>query len=355
MRAMERLSCAARVPALVLATLLVWGSAGRGQAPPPGKMIVADVQVVGARLVPPQLVKNTVRTRPGAEYNQGIVQDDIRRLLETRQFGPNTRAEYKVTGEDQVTVYFVVEELPNTIQEIVYNGAKHLKDKELEEITGLRKNGPMYPIGNQLARQAILRKYQEKGRLFASCELVEGGKPGDKRVVFNITEGPVVKVSSIGFQGNSFVSEGRLKTQVNSSKIVLGLFGGEFNPDMADADVAKLEEYYRSFGYQGVRVSRELQWEQDQRRVRLVFHIHEGQRYKVTNVDVAGSKYYDRDKLLSGVRLRSGGWYDENAVQADMQTIKDLYGYHGREVMVNRELAYGRKPASARLAWSATR
>lgn len=338
MRAMERKACAAGLTGLVLATLLLSGAAGWAQNPPPSKMIVANVEVVGTRLVPPSVVKNTVRTRPGVEYNQGVVQDDIRRLLETKQFGPNTRAEYKTSSDGQVTVYFVVEELPNTIQEIVYNGAKHIKDKDLDEATGLRKNGPMNPIANQLARQSILRKYQEKGRLFASCELVEGDKPTDKRVVFNITEGPVVKVSSIEFQGQSFVSEARLRTQINSSRALLGILGGDFNPDMADADVVKLEEYYRTFGYQGVRVSRELQWEPDQRRVRLVFHIHEGQRYKVANVDVTGNKYFDREKLLTTVQLRPGGWYDENVIKADMDRIKDHYGYTGRDVEVRRNL-----------------
>src|SRR5262249_24953904 len=150
------------------------------------------------------------------------------------------------TPDGKVIVYYDIAEFPSTIQEIVYNGAKRLKNDELETITGLRKGSPLNPIANQMARQAILRRYAEQGRMFAGVELVEGDKPGDSRVVFNITEGPVVRINSIGFSGNTFVTGARLLTQINSSRQFLGLFGGQFNPIVADLDVTKLEEYYRT-------------------------------------------------------------------------------------------------------------
>ena len=45
--------------------------------------------------------------------------------------------------------------------------------------------------------------------------VIEGDKDTDTRVVFNITEGPHAHVKSIEFVGNSFVSGGRLKTQIH--------------------------------------------------------------------------------------------------------------------------------------------
>src|SRR5262249_10955588 len=160
------------------------------------------------------------------------------------------------TEDGKVTVYYLLQEYPSTVQEIVYQGAKHLNPDELEQITGLRKGSPLNPIANQMARQALIRRYNEVGRMFASVDLVEGDKPGDTRVVVNITEGRVVRVSKVGFEGNGFVSAARLHTQVNSSHQLFGLFGGTFNPIMADLDVNKLEEYYKTFGYHDVRVSR---------------------------------------------------------------------------------------------------
>src|SRR5262249_5547617 len=192
------------------------------------------------------------------------------------------------TSDNKVIVYFQLKELPGVIKDIVYRGAHHLKNDDLESATGLKKGVPLNPWAVQRARQAILDKYREKGRLSASVDIEEGLKPGDSCVVFNITEGPVVKVGGIEFVGNSFVSQARLRTQINSSRPFLGLIGGDFNPMMADADVSKLEGYYRDNGYHDVHVSRELSWDPSQRYVRLVFHIHEGKRYIIADTQVTG-------------------------------------------------------------------
>jgi outer membrane protein assembly complex protein YaeT len=185
-----------------------------------------------------------------------------------------------------------------------------------------------------MAVHAIQRRYEEMGRLFAGVELVEGDKAGDTRVVFNITEGPVVRVSSIEFVGNTFVSGARLNTQVDSSRQFLHLFGGRFDPTVADHDVAKLEEYYKRYGYQDVHVSREFQWEEDHHHVRLVFHIREGPHYRVTATQVEGNKILSEDLLLSQSKLRAGDYYSKDKADADVQLIQAAYGYRGYGVTV---------------------
>ena len=41
---------------------------------------------------------------------------------------------YKQTDDNKVIVYFIITEFPSGIQEIVYQGAKHLKPEELDSI-----------------------------------------------------------------------------------------------------------------------------------------------------------------------------------------------------------------------------
>src|SRR5262249_29129846 len=238
------------------------------------------------------------------------------------------------SGENKVKVYFKVAEFTTTIQEVLYPGAKHLKTDELETITGLRKGAPLNPIANRMAVNAIQRRYEEMGRLFASVELVEGGKPGDTRVVFNITEGPVVRVSDIQFFGNTFVTGARLKTQIDSSGQFLHLFGGRFDPMMADHDVTKLEEYYKRYGYQDVHVSREFHWDEDHRHVHLVFHIREGTRYRVAATQVEGNKTLGENPLLSQSKLRAGEYYRKDKAGADIALIQAAYGNRGYPVTV---------------------
>ncbi|MCS6849775.1 MAG: outer membrane protein assembly factor BamA [Gemmataceae bacterium] len=341
MNATERFcDWACRVSGLLAVWWLAAGVAGAHSSP--GKVLVADVIVHGNRQVSTQRILALVQTRPGREFSQETVANDVRKLYETRSFA-NVQVDTQTTPDGRVIVHFLVAELPSTVQEIIYHGANHIKPDELDTITGLKKGMPLNPVANQLARQAIIRRYHEKGRLFANVELLEGGQAGDTRVVFSITEGPVVRVHDIDIvtdTGDLFVSRARLKTLLQSSSAFLGVLGGQFNPMIADMDVAKLEEYYRSFGFHDVRVSRELQWSPDQRRVKLVFHVHEGQRYKVGSVDVVGMKSIDRDKLLSLVSLKPGENYNKDDTRSDVNTIKDWYGYHGRDVSVVERLTY---------------
>jgi outer membrane protein assembly complex protein YaeT len=321
--------------AAALAAMLLWGALVWAQSQA-GKVIVDDVIPQGNRQVPTQKIIGLIRTRPGGEYLQETINEDVRKLYETRLFA-NVRVQTQRTPDDKVKVYFIVTEYPSAIQEIIYNGAKHLKPEELETTTGLHKGAPLNPIANQMARQAILHRYNDDGRLFAGVDLVEGGQPGDTRVVFNITEGPKVKINHIDFTGNTFVSEARLRTQIDSSSQFLGIFGGTLEMGRIDHDVAKLEEYYKSFGYQDVRVSRELQWEPDFRHVRVIYHVQEGQRYRVTGVQVDGNKIFSSDQLLERSKLRAGDFYNKNLAEADHRTIENLYGYRGYRATVQEQ------------------
>lgn len=315
---------------LTVAVLLSAWSFGHAQGTS-AKVTVADVVVQGNRMIATQRIMGYIKTRPGSEYSQASVDDDVRRLYETRLFG-NIQVRTPRTEDGRVIVQFLFAEYPSTVQEVIYQGAKHLKPEDLEALTGVRKGFPLNPIANKQACFAIQRRYQEMGRLLASVELVEGDKPGDTRVVYNITEGHVVKVRGIDFTGNTFVSAARLATQVNSSREYLGMIGGTFNPLMADGDVAKLEDYYKSFGFHGVRVTRELQWEPDMRYVRLVFHIHEGMRYRVGQLQLDGNKALSTEQLLQQVKLKPGEFYNQQSVEGDLSKIRDMYGYRGIHV-----------------------
>jgi outer membrane protein assembly factor BamA len=343
MKASDRIMCGSSLPSgrmlgAILATALAWSATLRAQAPPP-KVMIADVIPQGNRNVPTQKIISLIKTRPGAEYNEETVAEDVRKLYETRLFA-NVRVAKQTTEDGRVIVYFQFAEFPSVIQEIQYNGANHLKQEELESITGLRKGVTLNPIATQLAKQAILKKYQEKGRLSSSVEILEGDKPGDSRIIFSITEGPVVKVHSIDFTGNTFVSKARLATQINSSRAYFGFLGGDYNTLMADLDATKLEEYYRTFGYHDVRVSREVQWDGDQRHVKLVYHINEGQRYRVAEVDVQGVPPSERDELLRFNRFVPGDLYDANKAKADQAKISDYVGYTGRQATIQEAVYY---------------
>jgi outer membrane protein assembly complex protein YaeT len=319
---------------LVLLGSGTWASAQT--ASPEGK-IISEVQPRNNKSTPSAKILSEVRTRAGQPYNQATVTADVARLMGTRLFAQVTPY-FQITADNKVVVFFDVQEYPNVIQEIRYEGAKHLgNDEELDKLTGLRRGVPLNPIANKLAQQAILRKLQDQGRLWASVELVEGDKPGDSRVVFRITEGHIVKVTGVQFTGNTFVTGERLRTQITTGRSIIGI-GGDYNPAQIEFDREKLEDYYRTFGYQDVQVVPDRSFPDD-RSVVIVFHISEGLRYRVSRVNVAGTTgTFSAERVQSAIKLKPGDTYDKTVTQADLKSIKNLYGYDGHMVSPKEEV-----------------
>ena len=58
----------------------------------------------------------------------------------------------------------------------------------------------------------------------------------------------------------------------------------------------------------------------------IVFHINEGPRYKVKDVQLVGATQFSDERIRSVTKLKPGDTYDGNVVQADQKNIQDLYG-----------------------------
>jgi outer membrane protein insertion porin family len=322
----------AGIAALALAALLP--AAGRAQAPAPGRVLVSDVLIRGNRLVPTEQVRSLLKTRPGAEYLPEVVQEDVRALYGSRQF-VNAYANKEDDGPDRVKVIFYVRDYPNRVERVTYLGRHALSQDDLDAVSNVRRDAPLNPHANEAACRAIVRKYHEEGRPFARCVLLKGADPNDTEVVFQVTEGPKVKVRDITFTGNTFVNSAVLRTHINTSRKVLFL-GGTFNPALVEADANELGKYYRSFGYFDVRVARELQYTPDGREVTVTFHIQEGVRYRLKGRPaVRGAKPSTRQQLEAASKVRPGDYYTQGALDAEAALIKDYFGYRGYDVRVN--------------------
>ncbi len=301
-----------------------------------GQETVMDVKVVGNRNVSTDRVMREIHTRPGVKYTAQGVQDDINRLARTHLFkhlGVRTQS----TADGRVIVIFEVQEHPNLVREVVFKHAKHLSDDELKTMTRVRKGMPLDKTLNQLAVYEIQDALKKKGRYFASVTLEEGYDESHDRVVFNITEGPIVRVRSTEFAGNEFASSARLRTQIETSRAMFfKSFGGTFVPQMVDEDVHKLEEYYRKNGFLNVRVARDLSFSDDFQFVDIVFHIQEGTRFHVKDVVIEGAKNQPVEQLRTIAQLKKGEWYNDGVVDNDTRNLADFFGWRGYPVNVQK-------------------
>jgi outer membrane protein assembly complex protein YaeT len=324
------------VAALALA-LLATGRGWLGAADNPQGKAIADIVPVGNRLHPSPQILNIMHSRVGKPYDEATVQEDVRRLYNTRWFTPSgIRVLTTNESDGRVTVTLYVTELTSTAQEIVYDGAQHLSKSELQSLTGLRKGDAMNPLANELGAQSIRRKYQEDGRYFATVDLAEGGKPTDTRVVYSIVEGPVVKVGGVEFVGNDHATSGRLKTQLVTKREFLTI-GGKFNPTTLELDRKALVDYYHALGFLGVTMTPEVKRSADMSHVTIVYHIVEGTQYHVAGLQIEGNKSVATEKLEKLTDLKTGERYDKRVAQRDLTRIRDSFGLRGHAVGVEEQ------------------
>ena len=324
---------------LLAVAVLLFGAASSRAESPVGK-VIARVVPVNNRVHSEELILSQMpNTRPGKVYDDALVQTDVRQLLSTRWFAPGgVRVDTAVEG-GRVTVFVHVIELNNIISEVVYIGAQHLNESQLNDLTGLRRGSPLNPTMNQLAANAILAKLREDGRYYASVSLMEGDKLSDSRVVFHIVEGPVVRVRYVSFQGNETASSGRLRTVLSNTgaKIpgVVTPLSPKYLPQQVDLDKAKTLEYYHRLGYLEARIREEVIPHPDSLGVvDIVYHVSEGPAYTVRAVRTDGNKAYTEGRLKQVVALKGGERYDKDVVQADIERLRTLYGNSGVRVGV---------------------
>ena len=324
---------------------------------PVGK-VIARVVPVNNRVHSTDLILSQMwGTKPGKPYDEAAVAEDVRRLFNTKWFAPNgVRIDTAVDPDGRVTVFIYVIELNSIVGEVVFIGAQHLREKELMDLSGVRKGSPLNPHTNQLGAVAIQNKLREDGRPYATVSLMEGDKLTDQRVVFHIVEGPVVRVGKVSFRGNEVASTGRLNTQITTTGALIPgtptLLTPKFNQMMIDTDKQKLLEYYHRLGHLDARVTEELvPIPGDMSQMNVVYHVHEGRPFTVRNVRIEGNRLYTEDRLMQVVALKPGQRYDKDVITADMERVKRLHGNSGVNAFVEEGVFAANEPGVVDIAY----
>ncbi|MCA9079828.1 MAG: outer membrane protein assembly factor [Planctomycetaceae bacterium] len=286
-----------------------------------------DVAIEGNKTIPAAAITRLVETRPGRPPSPRQIQDDVTRLLNTRWF-LSVRPIYRSTEGGPVLVFQVTER--PIIRSVQFVGNKKLKTEELQANIGLRTGHGYDVSANRESVQRILSLYREKGFRFATVELRKGSSPDDRDVIFAIEEGPKVKVWSIQFDGNSFVSKPILKTKLSTKTVMLWMIGGNYDPDLIQSDVLTLRKYYTNLGFFDVQVEAEETFSQDNGHVTVTFRIDEGMRYRVGEIQANGNDVLSSQQLMQSLELSEGEFFNARFLREDVSNMKDKYDELGR-------------------------
>ncbi|HIQ20150.1 MAG TPA: hypothetical protein EYH34_02775 [Planctomycetes bacterium] len=302
------------------------GAAGSGSS-----AIVTEVRVEGNRDVSRSRVLAEIRTRAGRPYDPDLIEEDVLRLNRTGLF-VDVDALYRETPTGRVVIFKVLER--PTIHYVRYVGNRKVTKKTLQREAEIKSGDALDLFAIREARRRIEEYYHSHGFPEAEVLIVEGNRADDRGVTFLITEGRKKKILWTRFEGNTVVSDARLRTQIESKPGLLWVLGSDVNEEKIDADVDRLVAYYHSLGYFRVRVGRIPEFKSDpfdpdRRWLILTFVIDEGPRYVIRNVAFVGNQRFSHEDLTKELKLKPGDYFNQSQMNADVLTLQDKYGSEG--------------------------
>jgi len=306
------------------------GPPAAGPTPSLAGQQIVDVRIQGNRAVSIPQIRAELRTRVGQPFDQSTVISDVRSLTQTGKiFDVKVRTQ-PGPQPSTIIVIFQVFEYPKV--EYIHFLGNGIRDKSLLDAIALKVGDPLDVVSVESARDTIVDFYKERGFNKAKVEIREGTKPSDRGVAFIVSDGPQQQVWNVKFVGNKIVSGGRLKTQIESkpSLFKYTFFGkGYVNLKKIDADVEKIESYYRDLGFMLARVGRELTYNKDETKLDITFVIDEGPRFTVRDVVIRGSHVFSPQQLESLIELKKGEVYSGPDMRQDVAKLTEIYGAVG--------------------------
>jgi outer membrane protein insertion porin family len=286
---------------------------------------------------------------PFNEQTEQSLLEDFKRLWAT-SFLDNlwieTLDEPFENGVPGKRVIYHMEERPR-VKIVDYTGSTKVERTKIDE--KMKELGIALRLDSFLD-QAVVKRVQgivksfmaDKGYEFAEVtSTVEPLPAGPKlvKVVFDVKEGPKVKVRTMNFNGNVAVGDRTLARQMKSTKkhnMLSWITGkGTYNEAKFDEDAEKIIEYYRNKGYITARVGQpeiktiEDSEDQETRWVELNIPIDEGPRYKVGNFTFEGNKIIDAKFILPQFKLKTGDWYSDKPIRNGLVKAREMYGSLG--------------------------
>ena len=289
---------------------------------------ISAIKVSGNRRVAEGTVLSYLPVQIGDVVSQGGLSQSLERLFATNLF-----KDIKLDFDGSVLTVTIVEN--PIINRVNIEGNDVISDERLLEVIDVQ---PRRVYNRQLALDAsakLLDVYRAGGRFAAVVEpkIIE---LSDNRVdlVFEVDEGPLIKITSIVFSGNENFTDRALRQAIVSREKRWWAFltpDDKYDEGRLDYDVRLLRQYYLSRGYADINISRARGGLlPDRSGFVITFLIDEGVRYKVNNIKVTSEiENIDLDALKNLMTFGDDSWYDVRRLEQGLLDISNQLGVFG--------------------------
>jgi outer membrane protein insertion porin family len=301
---------------------------------PPQKIGTITIKFVGVANVSEQVVRANMALREGNDFDDSIVDRDIRSLYKTGLF---EFIEVKRENGPNNTVNLVVEATPKyRILSIRFDGIKAYKPHRLQREIKTTRNGTLDERQVKEDAEKLTEFYQKNGynQVQVTYTVDRNRSTGFGTVVFRIREGNRVRISSIKFIGNDHIKAKRLLHQMETSKWQMFSWltgGGRLKNDDFDDDLNKLRDFYKDQGYLDVEIAEDkVTFDYPSPgKLNIIIRVNEGRLYHIGDITITGNKLYPENALRFALRQKTGMVFRPSKLDKDVEGLSDIYGRDG--------------------------
>ena len=251
------------------------------------------------------------------------------------------------------------------IRSIEYEGMSSVKESDIlkelrDQKVGLSVESPYDPSRVKRAQLIIGELLATKGRIGATVELItEAIPPNAISIIFDIDEGPKIKIEEIEIIGNEMFSDRRIKRVMKLLKetgpITAIKSQDVYHPIKMTDDITRIRMLYAENGYVRANILEPkvevrsqsiyrtlpfikppMPWgiplpflKKKTDRFYITIEIEENDQYRIGEVGITGNEEFTDDQIRFVLGLIPGKVYNETLLRDGFENLKKLYGRVG--------------------------
>lgn len=293
-------------------------------------LIIRDIRVEGLQRISEGTVFNYLPLNIGDRLDQQRVQEAVRAVYATGFFRD---VEFRW---DNGTLVIAVAERPS-IEDFTITGNKDIKTEDLTESLakiGLKAGRIFNRSVLDEVEQSLTDQYFSQGKYAARVATEVEERPDNKvKIAIRITEGDRARIRQINVVGNrSFDDEEILEAfQLRTPHWLSWLRQDDrYARESLQGDLETLRSFYMDQGFADFAIeSTQVALSPDKKDVFITINLVEGDRYKISDVKLAGELILSEDELNPYVQVKPGQTYSQRLITQSADLIRLRLGEEG--------------------------
>ncbi len=289
--------------------------------------LIKKVEISGNKRIPASFITSITNKF----FNQKITDEEINQI--TKNLYQSDFFDEISVKVDNGTLYIEVVETP-IINEVYFFGNSFFTDEQLKDIVKINKRDTLSKNQLNQAIENIKLQYSKTGRTFAKVEVTKKELSQSRvNLLFEISEGELVKVNKINFFGNKIFSDNQLKSVLKTKERKFYRFFGSsiFKEENIILDKNFLKRFYNRRGFVDFQVlsyKRELLPDYSGYNINII--LSEGNRFFVNNILIQNElSNAGEEDLLNQIYIKKGDIFDERALEESKKNINNFFEKDG--------------------------